>query len=443
MGDVKIFGSCVGDFDGVRAEFVRNFALRNEVGAAVAVWVDGDLVVNLWGGWADAAHTRPWRQNTLTTVLSGTKGLTSTCVHQLADRGELDLQAPVARYWPEFGQAGKQDITLAMVMSHRSGVIGPRTRMSWEKVADWDFVCEQLAASEPWWEPGTAQGYHMTTFGFILGEVFRRVTGRTIGQYLRTEIAESIGADIHIGLSPAEQHRCAERVNKPHARDLLANVQAPGYPTSLTEHPKAALSISMGFAPDDELGSHDLQLWRQLEFPGTNGQVSALGLATFYNALAQEKLLSREHMDLVRVCQGGFDTDLVLGPRVADHGWGLGYMLNQRGINGPNWRIFGHGGLGGSFGYVDLEHRIGYAYVTNRFDATKANADPRSLALSNEVYAALGVVDSRRHPAERCRQGAAIRIEPVKAVSANQARQAHRGVHTQGHQVHGTARDRG
>ncbi|OBH81659.1 esterase [Mycobacterium scrofulaceum] len=390
--DAAIHGSCASEFVGVRDAFQRNFFDGDEVGAAVAVWVDGTLVVNLWGGWADAARTRPWRQDTLTTVLSGTKGLSATCVHQLADRGELDLQAPVAHYWPEFGQAGKQDITLAMVMSHRSGVIGPRTRLRWEDVADWDFVCTQLAAAEPYWEPGTAQGYHMTTFGFILGEVFRRVTGRTIGQYLRTEIAEPFGADVHIGLSLAEQRRCAERVNKPHARDLLADAQAPGYPSSLTEHPKAALSISMGFAPDDELGSHDLQLWRELEFPGTNGQVSALGLATFYNALAQEKVLSREHMDRVRECQGGLDTDLVLGPRVADHGWGLGYMLNQRCVNGPNPRIFGHGGLGGSFGFVDLEHRIGYAYVMNRFDATKANADPRSLALSNEVYAALGVI---------------------------------------------------
>jgi CubicO group peptidase (beta-lactamase class C family) len=389
MSDVEIKGLCVGGFDGVREAFARNFALRNEVGAAVAVWVDGHLVVNLWGGSADAAGTRPWQQDTLTTVLSGTKGLTSTCVHQLADRGELDLQAPVARYWPEFGQAGKEAITLAMVMSHRSGVIGPRTPMSWQKVTDWDFVCEQLALAEPWWEPGTAQGYHMTTFGFILGEVFRRVTGRTIGHYLRTEIAEPLGADIHIGLPPAEQARCADRVNKPTARQLLAHVQAPDHPTTLAEHPKAGLAVSMGFAPDDDLDANDLQLWRQLEFPGTNGQVSALGLATFYNALAQEKLISYEHMDLVRVPQGGFDTDLVLGPRVADHGWGLGYMLNQRCINGPNPRIFGHGGLGGSFGFVDLEHRIGYAYVANRFDASKANADPRSVALTKEVYAAL------------------------------------------------------
>lgn len=396
MSDLKsdelVHGSCAADFAGVRDAFERNFILGDEVGAAVAVWVDDELVVDLWGGWADAAETRPWRQDTLTTVLSGTKGLSATCVHQLADRGELDLQAPVAHYWPEFGQAGKQNITLAMVLSHRSGVIGPNAPLSWEDVADWDFVCERLAVATPRWEPGTAQGYHMTTFGFILGEVFRRVTGRTIGQHLRAEIAEPLGADVHIGLSEVDQLRCAERVNKPHMRDLLTDASAPRHPTSLTEHPKAGLAISMGFAPDDELGSHDLQLWRQLEFPGTNGQVSALGLATFYNALAQERLLSRRHMDLVRVCQGGLDTDLVLGPRVADHGWGLGYMLNQRCVNGPNPRIFGHGGLGGSFGFVDLEHRIGYAYVANRFDATKANADPRSLVLSNEVYTTLGVL---------------------------------------------------
>lgn len=394
MSDVEIQGMCVSGFEKVRDAFHQNFALRGEIGAAVAAWVDGALVVNLWGGSADAAGRRPWREDTLATVLSTTKGLSSTCVHQLVERGVIDLNAPVARYWPEFGRAGKESITIAMVMSHRSGVIGPRTRMPWEKVADWDFVCDQLAAAEPWWEPGTAQGYHMTTFGFILGEVVRRVTGRTIGQYLRTEIAEPMGIDVHIGLPAAEQQRCADLVNKPHIRKMLADVNAPGYPTALDQHPKAGLAVSMGFAPDDELGSNDLTRWRALEFPGTNAQVSALGLATFYNALAQEKLLSRRHMELIRVPQGGFETDLVLGPRVADHGWGLGYMLNQRCVNGPNPRIFGHGGLGGSFGFVDLEHRIGYAYVMNRFDATKANADPRSVAMSDEIYAALGVKGS-------------------------------------------------
>ncbi|HZC91899.1 MAG TPA: serine hydrolase domain-containing protein [Mycobacterium sp.] len=391
MAEVDIHGSCASRFEGVRDAFERNFALRHEIGAAVAAWVDGELVVNLWAGTADTAGTRPWQVDTMATVLSGTKGLTSTCIHQLVERGELDLNAPVARYWPEFAQAGKQDITIAMVMSHRSGVIGPRQRLHWQQVTEWDLVCERLAAAEPWWEPGTAQGYHMTTFGFILGELCRRVTGSTVGHYLRTEIAEPLGAEVHIGVPRAEQRRCADLIEKPHIRKMLADVNAPGYPTTLAEHPKAGLAVSMGFTPDDEVGSNDLDLWREIEFPGTNGQVSALGLATFYNALAQEKLLSRRHMDLIRVSQGGLDSDLVLGPRVADHGWGLGYMLNQRCVNGPNPWIFGHGGLGGSFGFVDLENRIGYAYLMNRFDATKANADPRSVALSDEIYTVLGV----------------------------------------------------
>lgn len=388
---VTIAGSCAPEFRAVREQFERNFAERGETGAAVAAWVDGELVVDLWGGSADAAGMRPWQQDTLATVLSGTKALTATCIHQLADRGDLDLQAPVARYWPEFGQAGKEDITVAMVLSHRSGVIGPRAPLDWQTLTDWDFVCEQVAHAEPWWQPGTAQGYHMVTFGFILGEVFRRVTGRTIGQYLRTEIAEPFGAEVHIGLPLTEHDRCADRIGKPTARQLLAHVPAPDYPTNLAEHPKSGLAVSMGFIPTDDLDANDLTLWRRLEFPGTNAQVSARGLSTFYNALAQEKLISREQMDLARVSQGGFDTDLVLGPQVADHGWGLGFMLNQRCRNGPNPRILGHGGLGGSFGFVDLEHRIGYGYVMNKFDTTKRNADPRSVALSNEIYAGLGV----------------------------------------------------
>jgi CubicO group peptidase (beta-lactamase class C family) len=389
---VTVNGACASGFEPVRDAFEQNFAERDEIGAAVSVWVDGDLVVNLWGGSADAAGLRPWQEDTLASIFSASKGLTSTCVHLLADRGEIDLHAPVAKYWPEFGKAGKDEITIAMVMSHRSGVIGPRTRLTPEETLDWDAVCAHIAAAKPWWQPGTAQGYHMVTFGFILGELTRRVTGRTLGQFLRTEIAEPLGIDVHVGLPAAEHHRCAEMVNKPHIRDVLAAGEAPGHPTCVTEHPMAGLSIAMGFVPDDEVGSDMIDVWRSVEYPATNAHVTALGLSTFYNALAQGKLLTREHMELCRVSQGEFDTDVVLGARVADHGWGLGYMLNQGGVAGPNKRIFGHGGSGGSFGFVDLEHGIGYAYVMNNFDATKCNADPRSVALSDQVYSALGVI---------------------------------------------------
>jgi len=354
-------GVCAPRFAAVAEAFARNFTDGAEVGAAVAVWVAGDLVVNLWGGYADDGRRRPWRENTLASVFSGSKGLTSTCVHLLADRGEIDLHAPVARYWPAFGQAGKAAITIADVLGHRSGVIGPDTPVRHEDAADWDLVCDALAAAAPWWQPGTAQGYHMVSFGFILGEVVRRVTGRTLGRYLRTEIAEPMGIDVHIGLPEREHSRCADMIGKPHIRDVLAAGGAPGHPTSLDEHPMAALSVAVGFVPDDELGSNDITRWRAAEFPGTNAHVSALGLATFYNGLAQGKILSRDHLERVRVSQGGFDPDVVLGPRVADHGWGLGYMLNQRRVAGPNPLSFGHGGSGGSYGFVDLEHQIGYA----------------------------------------------------------------------------------
>jgi CubicO group peptidase (beta-lactamase class C family) len=389
--DIPLAGSCAPEFEAVRRQFERNFAERGEVGAAVAAWVDGELVVDLWGGWRDSDRRQCWQQDTLVSVFSGSKGLTSTCVHLLAERGQVDLHQPVAAYWPEFAQAGKEAITVAMVMAHRSGVIGPRRPMGPAEVLDWDAVCTELAAAAPWWTPDTAQGYHMVTFGFILGEVVKRVTGRTIGEFLRDEIAEPLSADVAIGLPAHDHGRCADMINKPLVRDLLAAGGAPERPTSLADHDKAALTVASSFIPDDELRSQTIDRWRSAEFPATNAHVSALGMATFYSALAQERLLSTELMELCRTSQGGLATDVVLGPRVADHGWGLGYMLNQRSVAGPNPRIFGHGGSGGSYAFVDLEHRIGYAYVMNFFDATKANADPRSVALSDEIYDALGV----------------------------------------------------
>ena len=196
---------------------------------------------------------------------------------------------------------------------------------------------------------------------------------------------------MHVGLPASEHHRCAEMVNKPHIRDVLADGDAPGHPVSLNEHPMAGLSIALGFVPTTRWARRTSACGARSSFPATNAHVSALGMSTFYNALAQEKLLTREHMERCRVSQGGREADVVLGPRVADHGWGLGYMLNQGGAAGPNKRIFGHGGSGGSYGFVDLEHRIGYSYVMNNFDATKANADPRSVVLSDEIYSALGV----------------------------------------------------
>ena len=170
-------------------------------------------------------------------------------------------------YWPEFGQAGKEDITVAMVMGHRSGVIGPRTRLTPQETLDWDSVCPHIAAAAPVVGARYCAGLSHGDLRFILGEITRRVTGRTLGQFLPTEIAEPLGIDVHVGLPATEHHRCAEMVNKPHIRDVLADGDAPGHPVSLDEHPMAGLSIAMGFVPDDEVGSAELDVWRSVEFP--------------------------------------------------------------------------------------------------------------------------------------------------------------------------------
>ena len=390
---VTINGSCAPEFDTVRDAFLGNFADHDEIGAAVAIWVEGDLVVNLWGGYADAAGTEPWREDTLASIYSGTKGLTSTCVHLLVDRGEIDLDAPVAAYWPEFGQAGKDDITVGMVMSHRSGVIGPRERLTPEQALTGTGVRAARRRAAPWWEPGSAQGYHMVTFGFILGEVVRRVTGRTIGQYLRTEIAEPLGIDVHIGL-PACRAPPLRRDGEQAARQRRARRRRRTRPA-----PPRSPTIRWPGCP-----------WRWASCPTTNSARTNIDAVALGGIPGHQRHVSRtRHGDLLQRAGAGEAASArthgpgpgvpgrlrhrpVLGPRVADHGWGLGYMLNQRGIAGPNPKIFGHGGSGGSFAFVDLEHRIGYAYVMNNFDATKCNADPRSVVLSTAVYSALGVI---------------------------------------------------
>ncbi len=171
----EVFGACSPGLEGVREEFARNFAERGDIGAALCATVDGETVVDLWGGAADAAGARPWQRDTLVNVYSTTKGLTALCAHVLADRGQLDLDAPVAAYWPEFAAQGKADLPVRWLLSHRAGLIAPGEPLTTEEVYDWDRACAALAATRPWWEPGTAAGYHGMTFGFLVGEVVRRM----------------------------------------------------------------------------------------------------------------------------------------------------------------------------------------------------------------------------------------------------------------------------
>ena len=218
---VAVQGSCVSRFAEVGEEFERNFAVRGEVGASVCLTVDGETVVDLWGGTIDVATGRPWEADTLTMVWSCTKGATSLCAHLLADRGELDLDAPVTRYWPEFAKNGKADVPVRMLLDHQVGLPAVRELLPNGAFADWDLMVETLAAEEPFWDPGTRHGYHALTFGWLVGEVVRRISGQSLGQFFADQVARPLGLDFWIGLPDALEPRVAP---------VIAAIPAAGQP---------------------------------------------------------------------------------------------------------------------------------------------------------------------------------------------------------------------
>ncbi|WP_158709698.1 serine hydrolase domain-containing protein, partial [Streptomyces sp. NRRL S-15] len=208
----QIQGHCDDRFAAVRDAFAANFAERDELGAAVTVLLDGRPVVDLWGGWADGDRTRPWERDTVVNVWSTTKGPTALCAHILVDRGLLDLDAPVAAYWPEFAARGKESVRVRHLLSHRSGVAGLRDPHTLAELYDWELTTARLAATEPWWEPGTRSGYHAISYGFLVGEVVRRITGLLPGEFLRQEITGPLGIDFTVGLPEKDAERVAELV---------------------------------------------------------------------------------------------------------------------------------------------------------------------------------------------------------------------------------------
>ncbi|MGX1852435.1 beta-lactamase family protein [Streptomyces sp. NBC_01456] len=397
MGTATVNGHCAPGFAGVREAFAQNFHAHGDIGAAVTVTVDGEAVVDLWGGHADAAATRGWERDTLVNVYSTSKGMTALCAHLLVDRGELDLDAPVARYWPEFGQAGKRELPVRWLLSHRAGLIAPRERLSVADAYDWERVCAALAATPPWWEPGTAQGYHAVTFGYLVGEVVRRITGQSLGTFLRSEITGPLGARVFIG-TPAEEHtRCADMVGQ--LDEARLTQQFPGLPkppfTALSDHPQAAVALALTYVPTGDVNS---AAYRSAEIPAGNAHASAHGLATVYGALAGSTLVKPATLEEMRRSQSlPGERDLTIGalaPQGYEHRWGLGYMLNQQGQAGPNPRAFGHGGAGGSYAFADPENRLSYAYTMNKYGGGTTGHDPRNAGLVRAVYQALEPVRS-------------------------------------------------
>lgn len=376
-------GTCDARFTPVREAFGANFATRGELGAALCVRVGGRVVVDLWGGFADAGRTRPWRADTLINAFSVGKGLLALCAARLAGEGRLDVDAPVARYWPEFAAAGKEAVTVRQLLSHQAALPAVRRTLPAGSMLDWAVMTSALAGHEPWWPPGTAHGYHVNTFGFLVGEVVRRVTGQTVGTLLREEVAGPLGADVHIGLPAAEDIRVAE------VRWPEVPAGEPGAPHGTADR---LMEHNAYFNPSDlsGVGVVGTRAWRAAEMPSTNAHASARGVARIYAALAAGGIV-----DGVRVVDGG-----TLAAAVAEQvdgqdrilhrpsRFGLGFQLTQpeRPI-GHGERGFGHFGAGGSLGFCDPDNGLAFGYLMNRMGA--GWKDPRNRALIDAVYTCL------------------------------------------------------
>jgi CubicO group peptidase (beta-lactamase class C family) len=379
-----VAGRCAPGFEKVRRAFEDSFA-RGELGAALCVYLDGDPVIDLWGGFADAARQRPWASDTLVSVASTTKGFTAACLARLADEGRLDPDAPVARYWPEFAQAGKQAIPVRWLLCHRAGLPAIRTPLPPEALYDWARITGELAAEAPFWEPGSQHGYHALTFGHLAGEVLRRIDGRSLGRYLREEIALPLGIDFSIGVSERDESRCAEIVPVDAARGRANKLYAR------MRDPASLLGLVFGNPPrrrDVTNGS----AWRRAEIPAANGHGTAHAIARFYGALARGGLLDGVHL-LSRDAIARAAQEQAYGPDAVLSGlhtrFGSGFMLAHRGLPlGTSPRAFGHPGMGGSLGFADPDARLGFGYVTNRMQSGLAG-DARGFALISAVYASL------------------------------------------------------
>jgi CubicO group peptidase (beta-lactamase class C family) len=378
-------------FAPVRREFERNFRSRGEVGAAVAVYVDGRLVVDLWGGVTDKRRRTPWRRETLQMVFSATKGATALCAHLLAARGRIDLAAPVARIWPEFARAGKEGITIEMVLSHRAGLAAVDEELPVEAAYDWERMVGALERTSPNWPPDTAHGYHPFTFGWLVGEVVRRSTGRSLGRFFREEIAGPLGLEFWIGL-PEELD---DRVATVHPGPLpeTPNRFARALSTRGTLTARAFLNPRTFFAS----GHTNSRRMRAAEIPAANGIATARGLAGLYVPLAcggkWKGIEWSGPAGIARMAQVRSDgEDLVLLQRTR---FSLGFMKSvddpdgDRAVFGPNPAAFGHVGAGGSLGMADPEARVAIGYVMNQM-GQGVLLNERGQSLVDAVYESLG-----------------------------------------------------
>ncbi|MDB5439406.1 MAG: beta-lactamase [Caulobacteraceae bacterium] len=372
---VPISGPCPPRFEAVRAAFEANFTEADEHGAGFSLVIDGEVVVDLVGGFADRAGSRPVTASTLFPIYSSTKAVAALMMARLVEQGRLDYERPVADYWPEYGQAGKAAITVGQMLSHQDGLPGFPDPIDPHLWLDWDAVCAALAAMAPMWPPGTASGYHPTTFGYLAGELYWRVTGTTMAEDLRDEIAVPAGLDLFIGLPDAEAHRLA---------DMLRPKSLPDF-GELNAYARAAFMNRWSTPPETPE-------WRKVPLPSSNGFANASSLARLMGGLAADGELDNIHLLAPQVREQASrlrirGQDLVLPFEIE---WGAGFMRSPPNFfYGPSLDGFGHSGRGGSCVLADPEHRVGCAYVMNR-QSPHLLGDPRARRLIAAAYEGLG-----------------------------------------------------
>lgn len=351
-------GRCSERFEPLRQLFESLLKSDADLGASLALTVDGRFEVDLWGGWADEARTRPWGEDTVVNVWSSTKTMTALAAMLLVDRGELDVDAPIARYWPEFAAAGKQAITLAQVLSYTSGVSGWDTPVVLDDLYDWERSTARLAAQAPWWAPGTASGYHALSSGHLVGEVVRRITGRGLKAFFAEEIARPLGADFHIGLPESERHRCSPVV------------PPPPLPFDFSTLDPASPVFRTFTGPVPDAGAANTAAWRAADIGAANGHGNARSVARVQSIVSNGGEAFGVRLLRPQTVERIFETrsrgvDLVFGvPVHMGLGWGLPEPATVPYV--PPGRVCFWGGWGGSMVINDADRRTTLAYMMNR-----------------------------------------------------------------------------
>ena len=380
MADGAAKGLADARFAGVQAAFEANLASGDDLGASFCATLEGEIVVDLWGGFADAARTRPWARDTIVNVYSTTKTMMALTALLVADRGGLDFDAPVARYWPEFAANGKAEVKVSHLMSHSAGLSGWKEPMAKPDLYDWEKATSLLAAQAPYWPPGTASGYHGLTQGYLVGEVVRRVTGKTIGAVFREEIAEPLGADFWIGLPASEDDRVAELIPPP-----------PG--TGAGEGRQSELQANMARNPWIDVGETKTRAWRGAEIPAAGGTGNARSIAQVHAILANGGVAQGKRFLSEAGCRKALELqiegeDLILGARAR---FGLGFGLSGGMVPLPNPNSLFWGGYGGSLAIIDMDARTTFGYAMNRMAPT-TTGDMRALGLAMAMWEALGLI---------------------------------------------------